>query len=233
MGKPRGCRNREKFSLIHHTHVATTTKQTMGRKQDSGATARAQAIDAALQDYRSKRYSSLNAAAKAHGVPESTLRGRKNGCAPKTKSHEEQQVLSKSEEKALVRWILDLSQAGFPPRKLRVREMAEELCKERVIGVNDASIELVSYRPIGIKWIERFVNRHPSIKPVFARRIDAARLKETKREVLEHWFKKIEEVMEEYDLQYGDVYNMDETGFAIGSTQAACVLIDARMRTEF
>src|SRR5579862_3465190 len=39
--------------------------------------------------------------------------------------------------------------------------------------------------------------------------------------------------MEEYDLQYGDVYNMDETGFAIGSTQAACVLIDARMRTEF
>jgi len=202
-------------------------------KRDSRVAARAEAVDAALRDYRAKLFPSLNAAAKAHGVPESTLRAHKNGRVSRPQAREAQQLLSASEEKALVRWIIDLSRSGFPPRKTRVKDMAEELRKQRLIGINDASIELVSYPPIGARWVDRFIQRHSGLKTVFARQIDAARLKETKREVLQQWFQTIKDTICEYNVQVEDIYNMDETGFAIGSTQAGCVLIDAQIRTKF
>jgi len=40
-------------------------------------------------------------------------------------------------------------------------------------------------------------------------------------------------MVNEYNLQLGNIYNIDETGFAIRSTQAACVLIDASIRIQF
>ena len=97
-----GYRNGEEFPLIQYLHVATTTKWTIECKWDCGAAIRAQVVDVAPQDYWSKYYLSLNVAAKAYGVLESTLRACKNRCVSPTKSHEKQQVLFKSEEKILV-----------------------------------------------------------------------------------------------------------------------------------
>jgi hypothetical protein len=62
---------------------------------------------------------------------------------------------------------------------------------------------------------------------IFARHIDAQRLKETTPEILNRWFDTVHDTLLEYDVQPGDIYNMDETGFAIGSTQAGHVLINA------
>jgi hypothetical protein len=78
------------------------------------------------------------------------------------------QILSAAEEKALAQWIVEVSRNGFPPRKSQVHEMAEDIRQQRVAKINDASITLVEYPPIGEQWVDRFVQRHPFLKTAFA-----------------------------------------------------------------
>ena len=68
---------------------------------------------------------------------------------------------------------------------------------------------------------------------MFARCIDAARLKETTPEALLRGFDTVRDTLLEYGIRPKNVYNMDETGFAVGSTRARRVLIDARARIGF
>jgi hypothetical protein len=60
-----------------------------------------------------------------------------------------QQLLSPAEEKALVKWVKQLTIAGYPARHSILREMAEEVRAQRVASINDSSMQLVFYRPIG------------------------------------------------------------------------------------
>jgi len=75
----------------------------MRRQSSDKAVARTQAVEAALHDYRAKRFPSLNAAAKFHNVLESTVRAHKNGRISRRKARESQQLLSAIEEKTLAR----------------------------------------------------------------------------------------------------------------------------------
>ena len=103
------------------------------KKKSAKAAANDNQIEAALKDLRAKVYKSVNAAAKAHGGPEPTLRARKKGRTSSSEANETKQILSAAEEKALVQWILEVSSAGYPPRKSQVREMAEPLHVENTI----------------------------------------------------------------------------------------------------
>ena len=55
--------------------------------------------------------------------------------------------------------------------------------------------------------------------------IDAARVKESSHEVFQKWFADMKSIIDEYDIQPCDVYNMDETGFSIGSIKVTHVKI--------
>ena len=60
-------------------------------------------IKQAKLDYDAHRYKTISAAAKVHGVPYFTLRRRVQGLAqPRRIAHEEQALLTESEEKILV-----------------------------------------------------------------------------------------------------------------------------------
>ena len=203
------------------------------RKPSEKARAKNERVEAALKEYLEKKFKSVTAAAKAHDVPEATLRARVKGRKSRAEAKEEMQLLAKAEEDALVRWILDVSKAGYPPRKPQVREIAEQIRRERVSKINDASITLVEYPPIGDQWVDRFIQRHPSLQTAYARRIDASRIKETTVDAVMRWLNTVRETIEQYDVAAKDIYNMDESGFAIGSTQGACVVIDSRIRSQF
>src|SRR2546421_7603018 len=134
------------------------------RKLSEVARAKNDRVEAALKDYWNKLYKSVNAAAKAHNIPESTLCDRVKGGKSRAKANEEKQILWGGEEKALVKWILDTSQNRYPPRKCPVRQMAETIRQRRVSKINDASMILVEYPSIGDEWVDRFIQRHPSLK---------------------------------------------------------------------
>ena len=58
-------------------------------------------------------------------------------------------------------------------------------------------------------------------------------MKETTVDTIMRWLNKFHETVEEYNVDPQNIYNMDESGFAIGTTQGACIIIDSRMRTQF
>jgi hypothetical protein len=66
-----------------------------------------------------------------------------------------------------------------------------------------------------------------------ARRIDAARLKQVSPENVTEWFTMVEHVIREYNIKTENIYNMDETGFSIGSTQASYVIVDENVQSQF
>jgi len=84
-------------------------------------------VELALQDLAAGVFTSVKGAAKAHSAPESTVCGRWKGGKSQAEGNEWQQLLSANEERALVKWITELTFNGFPPRAQTIREMAEEI----------------------------------------------------------------------------------------------------------
>ena len=63
------------------------------------------------------------------------------------------QALSKGEEKALIQWIFEVGKNGYPPSKSLLRIIAEYIRRECVSEINDTSMILVEYPPLGAEWV--------------------------------------------------------------------------------
>jgi hypothetical protein len=111
--------------------------------------------------------------------------------------------------------------------------MAEIVRLRRVAQINDSSIELVSYPPLGKDWAQRFIKRHPQLGSVFGLSIEAARIKEASPEKLMHWFDEFKRVIEEENIRPEDIYNMDETGFSLGTLAQTRVVVDKTCGTRY
>ena len=53
------------------------------------------------------------------------------------------------------------------------------------------------------------------------------------KDALDAWFDAVEETIAKFDIHYSDIYNMDETGFAIGSMDSTRVIVDSTVRTHW
>jgi hypothetical protein len=174
-----------------------------------------------------------SSATHAFNIPRQTLYDRLDGKPPRNKAHETEQLLSHAEEKELVRWIARLTVTGYPPRYDTLREMAEEIRKRRVKNINENGLELVRYDDIGKQWVARFLSRHSELASIRPRSIDAIRVKDTSPEWLQCWFEDLEKVVAEYNIKPENMYNMDESGFAIGEKEAGRCIINAQVRQKF
>jgi hypothetical protein len=85
----------------------------------------------AAQAFKQGQFRSLRAAASAYDVPESTLRGRVNGVAPRRDFVPLNRKLTQTEETTLVEWILLIDQRGLAPTIDIVRQMANLLLQKR------------------------------------------------------------------------------------------------------
>jgi len=205
----------------------------MTRPIDVEATQRNQRIQEAIAGVISGQYKDCAEAARILKAPYSTVRHRVNGRQTRVQSHEDQQLLSEEEETELARWIRQLTVQGYPPKPYAVREMAQAIQTRRVIGINDPSITHVAYDEIGEQWVKRFMSRHPDLDSLIAEQIEAARIKETSRPVLEKWFTDVKSIIDEFNIEPQDIYNMDETGFSIGSIKATRVIIDRTQNIRY
>src|SRR5947199_3024079 len=82
-------------------------------------------------------------------------------------------------------------------------------------------------------WVKRFLKRHPVLKTVNSAGIDLTRWKDTTPEVINDWFDAFIDALKEHDVEQHNVYNMDETGFGIGTSQCNRVIIDTTLRTRY
>jgi len=132
-----------------------------------------------------------------------------------------------------VNWITTLTQRGYAPRYRTVRELAEFIQNLRVYGIDDDDIRLVNYDRIGRDWVASFLSRHPELESARRKCIEAARIKDVSVERLIRWFEDLRRVIEEHNIESENIYNMDESGFAIGDVEASQRIINATIRQQF
>lgn len=162
-------------------------------------------IQQAILDYETRRYPTIRSAAAANDVDRKTLGRRLQGCNSRAIAREPQQLLSNQQEQMLVRWILDLEAQGHPPSFTQIRDL--------VVIIQGNSTGPLS---IGQNWISRFIQRHPEIHSKVGKKIHGLRLQSTTPESLNHWFEHFNAVRERYRVSWENIYNMDETGIALG-----------------
>ena len=166
----------------------------------------------AIQAIENNKNLSCRQAAKIYEIPEATLRHRMNGRTSKPDSRNARRKLTNSEEDAIVQYILDLDERGFPPRIASVEDMTNLLLEKRGGG------------RVGQHWARRFIRQRKELKTRSSRVYDFQRALCEDSELIHAWFRLFKNMMAKYGIQEGDLYNFDETGFMMGVICASMVV---------
>jgi hypothetical protein len=101
-------------------------------------------------------------------------------------------------------------------------------CRKPALVIADINLDTV-----GDQWLPRFLRCHPELSSIRSNKIDAQRVKGTNPERLRKWFNDLQHVIDEYQIEHENIYNMDESGFSIGEIEASKCIINAEIREKF
>ena len=87
--------------------------------------------------------------------------------------------------------------------------------------------------PLGKEWIARFIKRHKTLQVQFGRRIESQRMDGATEPVIQAWFDAYKEVVKELGIEEKNTYNMDESGYSIGTLESTCIIVDSTCRTRY
>lgn len=163
-------------------------------------------IAAAIKELIGPSKPSIRAVAKKYDLSHQTLARRLKGGISTQIAHHSQQLLTIEQEDLLVRWILTLEADGHAPTHNTIREMVAQIAKES--GHTNC---------IGKKWVIRFLQRHPEIHSKIGRKIEALRIQNTSPAHLDAFFELFRRVQLTNKIPAENIWNMDESGIAIGS----------------
>ena len=130
----------------------------------------------ALEAIRNDGKLSLRAAAKIYSVPYTTLYHRRAGMPARRDTTSNSRRLTNSEEKAIVQYVIELSERAFPPRLVGVEDMANQL------------LYIYDKPPVGKCWVYNFVKRQPALYIRWSRRYNYQRAKCEDPKVVGEWF---------------------------------------------
>ena len=179
-------------------------------------------LTTALTAYQNGEYTSIRKCSYAFNIPYSTLALRLSTRTSRSKSHESQKILSTAEEEALLKSITRLSKSGVPITLSLTRELAEEIRNARFRLTSTPT----SYPPISKRWIDRFRKRYPILKTVYSRALDASRFEGVNYPIVNAYFTTLTDLFLENLYPPDAVFNVDETGFALGTSLPSKVLIN-------
>jgi hypothetical protein len=178
-------------------------------------------ITTALIAYRNSEYTSIRKCAYAFNIPVSTLSDRLSTRTSRSKSHESQKILSTTEEGILLKTITRLSKSGCPITLPLTRDLAEEIRLSRFRLCSTPT----SYPPLGKRWLDKFRKRYPELKTVYSRALDASRFEGVTYPIVNAYFDALTDLFLENSYPSDAIFNVDETGFALGTTLPSKVLI--------
>ncbi|KAI1007141.1 hypothetical protein K3495_g1079 [Podosphaera aphanis] len=171
------------------------------------------AIQCAIKDLNDGVFTSQRKATKKYEVPESTLRGRLAGIRERRISQQYYQRVCPEQEEYLANWILDEVARGCPPTHARTREMAGKILASRG-----------DHNSLGKGWISSFLKRNKKISSVVGRKIDASRASAATPENSNAFFDLFVRTCDRLHVPTEDIWNMDETGIALGVCSNSQVL---------
>jgi hypothetical protein len=157
-------------------------------------------------------------AAAIYNVSRVTLKRRRAGIPLRSDCTPNSTILLKTEEDIIVQHALDLNLRGFPPRLAAVKDMADSLLAER------------HRDPVGQNWAATFVKRRPELKVKFNRKYDYKRALCEDPEIIQGWFRLVENMKAKYGILDDDTYNFDEVGFMMGMISTGAVVTSSERR---
>ena len=177
-------------------------------------------IQLAISALKKSQIQSVRQAACTFQVSETTLRRRLHGITTRSERRANSHKLTQNEEESLVQWILSLDRRGAAPRPAHIQEMADILLSKR--GHTTTTT-------VGDKWVYNFVKRHDMLKSRFSRRYNYQRAKCEDPKIIKEWFDCVQITIMQHGIPYEDIYNFDETGYAMGLVATAKVVTRAEM----
>jgi hypothetical protein len=190
----------------------------------------------AVLGVQSGKYKSPYAAAKALGLSPTTVLKRVQGRVSRTQARQQQQILSATQEKSVLKWIKELTVGGYAPSHRLLREIADEIRMNRCRVFEPTQLfepERISDFPLGQDWVPRFIQRHPHLKVRIGRRIEAQRMDGVTVPVVNAWFDALKDILTRMKIKENNIYNMDETGFSIGTMESTRIIIDSTLHTRY
>jgi transposase-like protein len=136
----------------------------------------------ALEAFKNNEGSSVQAIARIYDVSPSTMTRRLHGVKARRDLPPKSKKLAVSEEKVLLKYILDLDARAFPPRLSGVEEMANILLHDRGGG------------RVGKRWAMNFVKRQPQLKTRYTRRYDYQRKQTEDPKLIGEWFNLVQDM---------------------------------------
>ena len=77
------------------------------------------------------------------------------------------------------------------------------------------------------KWVYNFIKRQPELTTRFSRRYDYRRAQCEDPKTIRQWFETVQQTIVQYGIYPDDIYNFDETGFAMGVISSTRVVTRA------
>ena len=133
------------------------------------------------------------------------------------KSHENQQLLSASQEEVLVDWIKVQGHCGVPLTYSTLSQYAAE----------------VAEKPVGASWPKRFLARHRDLKVKVTTGLEKARAKALNKPAVDDFFDKLTKLIEEFNITPENTYNMDEKGIQLGIGARIAALVDREQKQVY
>ena len=84
-------------------------------------------------------------------------------------------------------------------------------------------------QPVGRNWVSNFTKHHDSIKTSFSQCYDYQCAKCEDPKTIKEWFDLVQIPIMQYGIAFKDIYNFDETGYAMGLCSTAKVVTRASM----
>ena len=174
----------------------------------------------AISALKNNEISNIREAARVYDVPRSTLQDRLRGKTHRNETRANSHKMTRNEEESLVQWILSLDQRGAAPRPAHIQEMADILISKQ----GDTTTTTV-----GDKWVYNFIKHHDILKSRFSRQYNHQRAKCEDPNIIQEWFNRVQIILMQHGIPYEDIYNFDETGYAMGLVATAKVVTRAEM----
>ncbi|KAL2697510.1 hypothetical protein AAEP93_011414 [Penicillium crustosum] len=169
----------------------------------------------AIKAIKNGRFTSVAAAARSFEVPRSTLQDRMKGITSWSDIRATGHKFTQLEEESIQDWLISMDHRGAALTIAILRDMANLLLEHR----GDHTPQTVSKN-----WPTQYIKRHPELSSRFSRRYDYKRaLMEDPNTIIE-WFKLVKKTIAQYGITSDDIYNFDESGFAMGVSATTKVI---------
>jgi hypothetical protein len=165
----------------------------------------------AIKAIKDGKYPSAAAAARSFDLPVSTLKYRLNGRESLAEKRPTGHIFTEIEEQSMEDWLLDMDARGAALTIPMLRDMANLL---RSAQKNTPST-------IGVNWPTQFIKRRPNLSIRLSRKYDYQRALSEDPRIIKPWFDLVQKTIEKWGIVSDDIFNFDESGFAmgIGATQ--------------